>query len=113
MNTTAQPLDKDAAPPEPYHYQDHAKWRADVDRRLDLGAEEMRTLSENLKANTEITNTVRDNTSEVVDLLRSFQGAFRVLNMLGKLAKPLGYIVAFVAAVYGLIAAVKGGVPPK
>ncbi len=93
--------------------EDHAEWRAKVDQRLDDGSATMRKLSAELKANTETTNQVKTNTSEVVDLLRSFQGAFRVLNMIGKLAKPLGYIAMAGSALLALWAAIKGGGVPK
>lgn len=93
--------------------EDSVQWRAKVEQRLDDGAATMRTLQEGLQKNTEATERVEGNTSEVVDLLRSFQGAFKVLNMIGKLAKPLGYIVMACSAVLALWHALNGGAPPK
>lgn len=115
------PPDPKALPIE--RREDHAQWRAKVDQRLDDGSATMRKLSAELKANTETTNQVQAdlkantesinrvqaNTSEVVDLLRSFQGAFRVLNMIGKFAKPLGYIVMACSACLAFWASLKGG----
>lgn len=93
--------------------EDNVKWRTEIEARLDAGAEKMQRLGEDLKTNTEATNAVRDNTSEVVELLKSFKGAFYVLDKLGKLAKPIGYIVAVVTGIIALVAAIKGGGPPK
>ena len=93
--------------------EDHAEWRANVDKRLDDGAATMRKLREDLKANTDTTNLVQTNTSEVVDLLRSFQGAFKVFTLIGKAAKPLSYIAMACTAVLGFWTALKGGGAPK
>jgi hypothetical protein len=58
-----------------------------------------------LKENTAATQRVEGQLSEIsagnVELmgwLRAFEGFFRVLDTIGKLAKPLGYIVGLVAA---------------
>lgn len=92
--------------------EEFATWRAAVEARLDAGSEKMRALGEDLKANTIATLQVREDTSEVVSLLRSLQGAFRVFNMIGKLAKPLAAIIGLVAAGMGLYYTLKNGAPP-
>lgn len=92
--------------------EDHAEWRANVNARLDAGALKMRSLSEDLKANTDATLKVQTDTSELVSLLRSFQGAFRVFNLIGKAAKPLSYIVAVCGGLYGIYVSWKTGAPP-
>ncbi len=72
------------------------------------------TLEENLKINTESTQRIEANTSELVKAFDNLQGALKVLNWVGSLAKPMGYIVALVASVWAFIAAVKGGgIGPK
>lgn len=93
----------------PERRQEYLQWRKEVDRRLDKGAETMRELRDDIAANTKVTESVQTDTSELVALLQSFKGAFKVLEILGKLAKPLGYIVALVGGVLGLVAIVKGG----
>ena len=93
----------------PERRQEYLQWRNEVDRRLDKGAETMRELRDDIAANTKVTESVQTDTSELVALLHSFKGAFKVLEILGKLAKPLGYIVALVGGVLGLVAIVKGG----
>lgn len=87
---------------------EQAEWRAHVDQRLDDGAATMKELRRDLAENTATTNKVQTDTSELVELLKSFKGAFKVLDMLGKLAKPLCYIAIFFGAVVGAWAAVKG-----
>lgn len=52
-----------------------------------------------LNRNTTATEAVKTNTAEVVELLASFRGAFKVLEGLGKVARPLAYISTVVGAV--------------
>lgn len=91
-------------------------WRTLVDQRLNAGALATQTLQTGLDANTAATEKIQQtvsevqaNTSELVYLLNSFKGAFYVLDKLGKLAKPIGYIVAVVTGIIALISAVKSG----
>lgn len=52
----------------------------DMDRRLQI--------------NTESTQRVEANTAELVAAFRNLKGFFSVLDYLGKLAKPLGWVLA-------------------
>ena len=90
----------------------HHEWRLSVDRRLDEGASKMKSISADLALNTEATQAVKNDTSELIMTFKSFQGAMRVLDMLGKLAKPLGYIVMLGSALWGMFHIVKGGGEP-
>ena len=90
----------------------HHEWRMNVDKRLDDGAAKMKALSSDLAANTDATNSVKSDTSELVSTFKNFQGAMHVLEMLGKLAKPLTYIFMFGSALWGLLHVVKGGGEP-
>jgi hypothetical protein len=85
------------------------EWRAHVDARLDDGAATMKHLRSEITENTTATKEVRSDTSELVTLFHSVKGAFWVLEKIGKLAKPLGYIVILTSAVLALVAGVKGG----
>ena len=49
----------------------------------------------------------------MLEVFESWKGAMRVMEMLGKLAKPLGYIVGFGASVAAFWASMKSGVGPK
>lgn len=102
------------------HKDAYTEWKQAVETRLNDGADTMLALRYELAENTATTKKMstdveqtKSDTQELVALLNSFRGAMRVLEMIGALAKPLGYIIATVAAVYGLVSAVKGGGLPK
>lgn len=96
----------------PERRQAHREWRANVDKRLDAGAATMKELRADLQLNTEATNEVKKDTGELIGILKSFQGAMKVLEMLGKLARPLAYIFMLGSAVLGLLHVIKGGGEP-
>lgn len=51
---------------------------------------------------------IKTDTSEVVEMFRALSGGFKVLQGLGRLARPIGYIAGAVAALAAAWAAVKG-----
>lgn len=51
---------------------------------------------------------VRGNTQDIVDTFQALAGGFKVLQGLGRLAKPLAYIVGFVTAVITAYSAWRG-----
>lgn len=79
-----------------------------IHARLDAGDERMARIERNLAANTAATGRVESNTTDLVALFESFKGAFKVLEGLGKIAKPVGAIVGLGAAALSLWAALKG-----
>lgn len=91
-------------------------WQDSVERRFDEhnrrfaeGSETMRKLAEGLAENTESTKRTETNTAELVSMFLAFKGAFKVFDMIGSLAKPLGYIVMCASAIWGAIILVKTG----
>jgi hypothetical protein len=76
------------------------------EQRQDRHDERLDVLESSLVANTAATQRVEANTSEVVSLLQSFKGGFKVLDLLGKVAIPLGAIAGAVGAFW---LAIKGG----
>ena len=56
---------------------------------------------------------IKTDTADMLEVFESWKGAMRVMEMLGKLAKPLGYIVGFGASVAAFWASMKSGVGPK
>lgn len=66
-----------------------------------------------LKENTDATNSIKADTAELLEAFRSFKGAMKVLEWIGKAAKPLGYVVGLGASVAAFWTAMKSGVPPK
>lgn len=76
--------------------------------RLDQGDERMTRIEDDLAKNTELTKQLADNTAEIVEFFVAVKGAFKVLNWIGKLAKPIGAIAAAAAAAAAAWAAFKG-----
>ena len=66
-----------------------------------------------LKENTDDTKAIKADTAELLEAFRSFKGAMKVLEWIGKAAKPLGYVVGLGASVAAFWTAMKSGVPPK
>ena len=66
-----------------------------------------------LAANTETITQIKTDTAEMLGVFESWKGAMKVMEMIGRLAKPLGYIVGFGASVAAFWAAMKSGVSPK
>ena len=99
----------------------------DVARALDQGDKRMNNLADEitavkleqaefrhlLKENTEATNAIKADTAELLEAFRSFKGAMKVLEWIGKAAKPLGYIVGVCASITAFWTAMKSGVAPK
>lgn len=83
-----------------------------IDQRLDRGDSRFDALEIQIKNNTVLTKQVSDDTGEMLEFFRDMKGAFKVFNMVGKLAKPLAAILAVVAAFVGLWAAIRTGIHP-
>lgn len=58
--------------------------------------------------NTDSIETIRQNTQDIVDTFAALAGGFKVLQGLGRLAKPLAYIVGLVTAVITAYSAWRG-----
>lgn len=84
-------------------------WQDKVDRRLKDGDARMQALATDLAENTKATAAIKADTAELVDLLHSVKGAFRVLDLLARMARPLGFLAAAGASFWGLFVAIKGG----
>jgi hypothetical protein len=80
-----------------------------MNKRLDDGDSRMGRIEDGLAANTEATKRIETNTSDLVEAFENLKGAFKVLNWIGKFARPLGYIATAVAAVVSLYTAYKTG----
>ncbi len=83
-----------------------------IQARLDAGDERFARVEADLAENTAATNKIAQHTESLTELAEFFgtmKSAFKVLNWIGKLAKPIGYIVAACVAVAGAVATIKGG----
>ena len=63
-----------------------------------------------VQENTEITQTVAANTQGVVDAFNAATGAFKVLEFIGKMAKPLIWVLGLGATVAMNAAALKASI---
>lgn len=66
-----------------------------------------------LAENAETIKKIKTDTAGMLEVFESWRGAMRAMEMLGKLARPLSYITAFVGSVVGIWVAIKNGVSPK
>ena len=66
-----------------------------------------------LKENTDATKGIKADTAELLEVFESFKAALRVLEWIGKAAKPLGYVVGLGASIAAFWTAMKSGVSPK
>ena len=66
-----------------------------------------------LAENTATIQEIKTDTAEMLAVFKSWQGAMKVMDMIGKLAKPLGYIVGLGASIAAFWTAMKSGVSPK
>ena len=99
----------------------------DVARALDHGDKRMNTLTDEitavkleqsefrhlLKENTDATNAIKADTAELLEVFHSFKVTMKVLEWIGKAAKPLGYVVGLGASVAAFWTAMKSGGTPK
>ena len=70
--------------------------------RIESLQERQERLEERLLAMQESQAKTEASVTELVDILQSWRGAMKVLDLLGKLAKPVAAIAAAIAAVVAL-----------
>ena len=80
-----------------------------IKTRLDAGKERMDDLEAAIKENTVITAGIKADTAEIIDFFASAKGAFKVLEWIGSVAKPISYIAMLVSAVGGVFMLFKNG----
>jgi hypothetical protein len=78
-----------------------------INARLDEGDQRMARMEGQMAENTAITKRVDMNTAAIVDAFQTLQGAFKVLELLGKLARPLAWIGALGVTLYSFWSQVK------
>ena len=83
------------------------------DRRMDTLTAEVAALKAKMDEHGQQITAIKTDTAEMLAVFQSWQGAMKVIEMIGKLAKPLGYIVGFGASVAAFWAAMKSGINPK
>lgn len=91
--------------PKAWHDYAADKFRAQDER--------MEALEAALLANTVATARVEANTTGIVDMMNSWDGAMRTIESIGKFLKPLTYVVSFCSACLGLYLIIKKVWEPK
>lgn len=102
-------------------YRDYVEHKLrDAHKRIDRLSDEVGAIKleiadsrDLLSDNSAATARVEQNTAEMLAVFESWRGAMKVMEMIGRLAKPLGYIVGLGASVAAFWAAMKSGVSPK
>ena len=89
--------------------------RDTIDRRLEKGVQRMGRIEgdlalvrNRLERNAQMMQKMLDSTAEIVEFFESMRGAMRVLNWIGKLARPIGAIIGLCAALVALWTAIRG-----
>jgi flagellar biosynthesis component FlhA len=80
-----------------------------VNKRFNQGSERMAAIERDLKAATQELQERNQQMAELLEFFTAMKGAFKVLNWVGKVAKPLAAIVMLGGACVGFWTAVKGG----
>ena len=95
-----------------------------IHQRLQAGADRMAQIEDALAINTETTQRIEDKlaentastkrieggTADLLEFLDAAKGAFKVLNWIARMARPIGWIALAFGSVMGAIAAFKSGV---
>ena len=79
-----------------------------VNKRFNQGSERMAAIERDLKVATQELHERNQQMSELLEFFTAMKGAFKVLNWVGKVAKPLAAIVMLGGACVGFWTAIKG-----
>lgn len=85
-----------------------ATTRRQMNERFDKGSERMAAIERDLKAVAQELQELKQQLAELLEFFTAMKGAFKVLNWVGKVAKPLAAIVMLGGACVGFWTAIKG-----
>lgn len=86
-----------------------AMTRQQVNERFDKGSERMAAIERDLKAATQELQELKQQLADLLEFFAAMKGAFKVLNWVGKVSRPLAYIAMLGGALMGFWTAVKAG----
>lgn len=93
-----------------------AKELREGDKRMDQFSADLAALKNEvtdtrtlLAENSASTSRIEGHTADMLAVFESWRGAMRALEMIGRLAKPLGYVATLLAGIAAAWAAVKSG----
>ncbi|ACY34299.1 hypothetical protein [Comamonas thiooxydans] len=82
--------------------------RRQMNERFDKGSERMAAIERDLKAVAQELQELKQQLAEMLEFFTAMKGAFKVLNWVAKIAKPLAAIVMLGGACVSFWAAIKG-----
>lgn len=86
---------------------DSAAWQAYVREDFRKHDARLTALENKLDANSAATERVLDSTRGIVETMESWNGAMKTIEMIGKVLRPLTWVVTFAAALVGLWASIR------
>ena len=84
-----------------------------INERFDQGSERMAAIERDLSKTHEELRELKAQLADLLEFFGAMKGAFKVLNWLGKLARPTAAIVALGVALAAAWNAARGGIYPK
>jgi hypothetical protein len=96
----------------PHGAKERAEAEAHLVDKLHGLTKRMDAFEQGLEANNEATKRIETNTAELIAVFKSWQSAMRVLEWIGKAARPLSYITTAAGTVIGFYYALKSGNKP-
>ncbi len=84
-----------------------------VNERFDKGSERMAAIERELGKTRQELGELKQQLADLLEFFTAMKGAFKVLNWLGKLARPTAAIVALGVALAAAWNAARGGIYPK
>ncbi|WP_272970530.1 hypothetical protein [Comamonas terrigena] len=84
-----------------------------VNERFDKGSERMAAIERELGKTRQELGELKQQLADLLEFFTAMKGAFKVLNWLGKLARPTAAIVALGVALTAAWNATRGGIYPK
>lgn len=70
------------------------------DQRMNHLQGQIDSLRQAIDENTALTQKVHESTSGLIEILEALRGGMRVIEFLGRIARPVGYIVAAGTAIF-------------
>ena len=83
--------------------------RQQINARFDTGSERMAAIERELSKTRQELGELKQQLADLLEFFTAMKGAFKVLNWVGKVAKPLAAIVMLGGACVAFWTAVKGG----
>lgn len=88
---------------------DRHESHADIEKQLASMHVRINAVESSIAANTLITRNISSDTGELLDIINSVKGGFKVMGWVGVLAKWAASLLAVFGAIYAFVQNIKGG----